>query len=334
MIRIGIIGPSEIAFRKFLPALTKVPDFDFVGVAIACKSEWLEADEKTFQSEKSKAAEFIKSFGGIIFKSYSKIICAKEIDAIYIPLPPALHFQWAKNALLSRKHVLLEKPATTMLSDTLKLIELASSKNLALHENYMFVFHNQLTTINQILQSGEIGDIRLYRISFGFPQRAKNDFRYNKSLGGGAILDTGGYTIKYAKMLLGENTKLACAHSQSNAQFNVDIAGSATFVNQEGIVAQIAFGMDNSYRCDLEVWGSKGSLQTGRVLTAPAGFAPDITIKLGNSEKIYKLPEDDAFMKSILHFKNCIEIKIARLKNYEDIIQQAKLVQQFIDNTQ
>ena len=41
----------------------------------------------------------------------------------------------------------------------------------------------------------------------------------------------------------------------------------------------MAFGMDNDYKCELEVWGSKGSLKTGRVLTAPAGFSPSITIK-------------------------------------------------------
>ena len=41
MIRIGIICPSEIAFRRFLPALQKALDkFTFVGVAIASPEEW------------------------------------------------------------------------------------------------------------------------------------------------------------------------------------------------------------------------------------------------------------------------------------------------------
>ena len=54
----------------------------------------------------------------------------------------------------------------------------------------MFIYHSQLDEIDNMISSGEIGDIRLYRISFGFPMRAANDFRYNKALGGGALIDT------------------------------------------------------------------------------------------------------------------------------------------------
>lgn len=334
MIRIGIVGPSEIAFRRFLPALTKLRDFKFIGVAVADQAEWPGADEKTRKAEFEKASEFIKKYGGVVFKSYNEIIAANEIDAIYLPLPPALHFYWAKKALSAGKHVLVEKPATTSQEDTLELIKLASSNKLALHENYMFTFHQQLITINDIIQSGEIGNVRLYRISFGFPRRLANDFRYNKALGGGALLDAGGYTIKYASMLLGERVKLIYAHSQFNDEFEVDIAGSAALVNHEGVAAQIAFGMDNSYKCDLEVWGSKGSLHTGRVLTAPAGFTPEIEIKIGDNTEIRKLPIDDAFRKSILHFKNCTENDAARENNYIDIEKQALIIQQFLDYTQ
>lgn len=334
MIKIGIICPSEIAFRRFLPALSKLSEFQYEGVAYADMNEWPGASYSIIDSEQKKAFQFKESFGGQIYESYASMINDANINAIYIPLPPALHFFWAKKALESGKHVLLEKPATTSLSDTLKLIELADSQNLAFHENYMFAFHNQLDAINNIIQSGEIGDIRLHRISFGFPRRSANDFRYNKSLGGGALLDAGGYTIKYASMLLGQNAKLLYAKSQYSNEFEVDIAGSAALINHHGIVAQIAFGMDNSYKCDLDVWGSRGSLHTGRILTAPAGYVPEIKIQTGNNKELQNLPEDDAFQKSILHFKYCIENEKTRTANYNDIERQAGLVQQFIDYTQ
>ena len=333
MIRVGIISPSEIAFRRFLPALAKLSDFKFAGVALADQEEWPAADEQTRKSEHEKATEFIKNYEGIVFNSYNEIVTAKEIDALYIPLPPSLHYCWAKKALLAGKHVLVEKPATISHQETHELIQLANSSGLALHENYMFAFHQQLIAINEIIQSGEIGDVRLYRISFGFPRRSNNDFRYNKSLGGGALLDAGGYTIKYASMLLGESAKLIYAHSQFIDEFEVDIAGSAAMVNNGGILAQIAFGMDNSYKCDLDVWGSKGSLHSGRVLTAPAAFIPKIKLQIGARLEIRELPEDDAFQNSILQFKNCIDNDAIRRKNYADIKKQAILVQQFIDNS-
>jgi dTDP-3,4-didehydro-2,6-dideoxy-alpha-D-glucose 3-reductase len=333
MVRTGIICPSEIALRRFMPAMKGLSGFQFAGIAYASKIDWPGANDDTIQEERKKAEQFTVAYGGVIYESYNSIIQANDIDAIYIPLPPALHFQWAEKALAAGKHVLVEKPATTSLAETTKLVELAAKKNLALHENYMFAFHGQLNAINKIIQSGEIGDVRLYRISFGFPRRQVNDFRYNKALGGGAILDAGGYTIKYASMLLGKSAKLLYSNSQYIDEFEVDIAGSAAMVNLKGTVAQIAFGMDHSYKCDLEVWGSKGSLHTGRVLTAPAGFEPEIKIQIGNNTELRKLPEDDAFQKSILHFKNCIENDASRENNYSDIKQQATLVQQFIDNT-
>ena len=52
------------------------------------------------------------------------------------------------------------------------------------------------------------------------------------------------------------------------------------------MTVQIGFGMDNDYKCELEVWGSKGTLRTGRVLTAPAGFVPKMTIKKNTPEAI------------------------------------------------
>jgi len=282
MIRIGIICPSEIALRRFLPALSKLPEFKFVGIATASKTEWEGANDDVIENEKVKARSFTEHYGGKMFESYSSLIVSKDMDAVYLPLPPALHYQWAKRALLSGKHTLIEKPATTSYRETQDLISIARKRNLAIHENYMFAFHDQLTAVHEIIDRGEIGDVRLYRISFGFPRRAANDFRYDKKLGGGALLDCGGYTIKYASILLGDSAKIRYAQSNYHEDFDVDLFGSAALVNELGITAQIAFGMDNSYKCDLEVWGSKGSLITGRVLTAPDGFTPEVLLKIGN----------------------------------------------------
>ena len=193
----------------------------------------------------------------------------------------------------------------------------------------MFAFHDQLKAVDDIVKSGEIGDVRLYRISFGFPMRAQNDFRYNKALGGGALLDCGGYTLKYASMLLGPTAKIKYAQSNNIDGFNVDMYGSAALVNDEGVTAQVAFGMDHNYKCELEVWGSKGTIYTNRILTAPAGFTPEVIIRKGNEEEKRNLPADDAFKKSILHFCHCIEDEKIRKENYQTLLRQARLVEDF-----
>ena len=336
MIRFGIICPSEIAFRRFLPSLKEAGNrFQFVAESIASPEEWFgdisnvpaDAIEEQQSRERAKAQSLIEMYGGKVVVGYKNLITSNDIDAVYIPLPPALHFKWAKLALQTGKHVFVEKPLTTCLADTDELIRIASEKQLALHENYMFIYHNQLESINTVVRSGEIGDVRLYRITFGFPLRQLNDFRYNKGLGGGALLDVGGYCIKYANYLLGGNARIVSAQANGIDGFEVDMYGSATLINEIGDTAQIAFGMHNDYRCEIEIWGSKGTITSNRILTAPANFVPTYTIKKNQEFEIRKLPIDDAFLKSILHFEACVGDVNSRKKNYNLLHEQEKLVE-------
>ena len=231
-IRFGIICPSEIAFRRFLPALKEAGDgFQFAAIGIASPEEWFgdltnisqEQIEEQQNRERAKAQTFIDQYGGKIVVGYGALVTCEEVDAVYLPLPPALHYQWAKMALEAGKHVFVEKPSTTSLADTEDLITLASEKRLALHENYMFIYHSQLEEINNVVKNGEIGDVRLYRITFGFPLRQLNDFRYNKALGGGALLDAGGYCMKYANWLLGGDAHVVTAQANNLEGFEVDM---------------------------------------------------------------------------------------------------------------
>ena len=338
MIRIGIICPSEIAFRRFMPALKKAEgEIAFAGIGFASPEEWFvdtsNVTDKVISEqqdrERSKAQTFIDAYGGKIYDGYQKLIESSDVDAIYLPLPPALHFKWAKMALENGKHVFVEKPSTTCLSDTEELIRIAKEKNLALHENYMFVYHDQLKALDDVVKCGEIGDVRLYRISFGFPLRQKNDFRYNKALGGGALLDAGGYTMKYANYLLGDTAEVVTAQVNYTDGFDVEMFGSCTMVNEDGLTAQLAFGMDNDYKCDVEIWGSKGTITSNRILTAPEGFIPSYTIKNNQNFDTRELPADDAFLKSIHRFVECVNSAFEREENYKKILKQEQMVDQF-----
>lgn len=334
---IGVLCPSEIAIRRFMPALMKTR-FSFVGLAVNSPEERYgkklpskDIISNMLHAENEKAKNFVNNYGGKIFNSYEDIINSSEIEALYIPLPPGLHFKWAKKAIEAGKHVLIEKPSTTCCSDTQQLISLARKHNVALHENYMFCYHSQLDAIDEIITSGELGEVRLYSIKFGFPMRAANDFRYVRNLGGGALLDAGGYCIKYATRLLGETARIVCSCMNDKIGYDVDIYGSGTLVNNKGVTAQIAFGMDNDYRCELEVWGSTATLRTGRVLTAPVGFEPVITISKNSVVEQRKLESDDAFVKSIVRFEECILNDDIRKNDYLEIEKQAILVDDFMN---
>ncbi|WP_249029421.1 Gfo/Idh/MocA family protein [Tannockella kyphosi] len=325
-IRIGVISPSEIAFRRFMPAILNHDSFEYVGVAYPTSDEWDNASVSQLDLEINKAKDFMKEYGGNIYEGYKSVISDPSIDAIYLPLPPALHYKWAKLALENNKHVFLEKPSTTNEKDTLELVELANSKSLALHENYMFQYHNQIDLLKELIDTKEVGETRLIRTNFGFPKRLSNDFRYNKDLGGGALLDCGGYPLRLMSKLMEHDLEVIASKLVYNEN-DIDLFGSVMLTNSD-VIGQVSFGMDNAYKCDIEVWGSNGTIYTGRVFTAPEGFETSIVINKNNQESTISVRGDDTFYKSIDKFYKCITDDNIRELEYKELLTQIRLVEE------
>lgn len=223
---------------------------------------------------------------------------------------------------------MIEKPSTICHADSCDLVRIAEENELAFHENYMFIYHDQIRALREIIDSGEIGSVRLMRADFGFPLREKNDFRYSKNLGGGALLDAGGYTLRLATLLLGNTAHVEAARLCRIPGYEVDMYGCAQLSNEKSETFQVAFGMDCEYRCSLEVWGSQGKLTANRIFTAPDGFRPMAYIEHAGVSKEIQLPADDSFGKSIQAFLAEISNEAQRKKSYEDIITQARLVEE------
>ena len=101
-------------------------------------------------------------------------------------------------------HVLVEKSLACEYAQVVELNDLAKKKGLALIENFQFRFHSQLQYIKNIVGSGKIGELRCIKSAFGFPPfQEKNNIRYQKELGGGALLDAGAYPIKISQIFMG-----------------------------------------------------------------------------------------------------------------------------------
>lgn len=334
-LKIGVIGTADIAKRRMIPAIQDSKYFEYVGVAIASRDEWdkniSESEYKNLWEKKLvKANEFVNLFGGKVYEGYETLLQDKTIDAVYIPLPPAFHYFWVKKALEYGKHILVEKPATVKLEEIQELIDIAKDKDLSLVENYGFVFHNQFTQLKELYNSHVIGDLRLIRGAFGFPHRLATDFRYSKALGGGALLDCGGYVIKAASSFMND-PKVVSSHLTVTEGHEVDVYGSVTLRDSNGVEAQLSFGMDNSYKCEFELWGSKGSLLMPRAYTAPAGF--NTIIKLFNQEGSQDIEcgSDDQFLKILDLLYNCIENPKDRTDSFTSLLIQERLLDEIFN---
>ena len=314
--KLGILGTADIAFRRFLPALQKCPGITYAGVA---------------SRGSEKALRFARVYGGKCYSSYDALLEDKSIDAVYVPLPPALHYEWGKKALEAGKHLLMEKPFTTSLHETETLLALAEEKHLAVHENYMFLYHSQLTKVKEMISDGTLGEIRLLRMAFGFPKLDANDFRYNKALGGGALLDCGGYPVRLAFELLGETAHVTQAKLSRPEGYEVDLYGSAVLENDDGLCAQISFGMDNSYKCELEVWGSRASLFTDRIFTAGTDVSPRIIMHSEQGKFSREMHQDDHFQHSIEAFLALVAHEEQRPASVRKIWKQANLISELCE---
>jgi len=314
VLRIGVLGNSSISNRMMIPAIRQLADlFELAGVA-----------SRNFDT----AETLSRTLGTPRFVGYDSLVSDSSVDAIYIPLPNSLHYQFAAMALKEGKHVLVEKPMCLDLQEAIKLVQLARDRGLVLLESFQFRFHSQLNTILNLVADGYIGDLRLIRSSFGFPPFASPDnIRYKRNLGGGALLDAGVYSLKLATLFLGENASVEQSTGFSPDCGSVDLWGTGTLLSSSrSLACQFSYGFDNYYQCKLELWGSLGLISTDRIFTAPCSHAPILNIFRKNSAEVRTLDPDDHFRNLLVHFYHLVSGVADKELEFNGNIEQARLV--------
>ena len=311
-IKIGIIGCASVAERHMIPAIKAIHDLELMAVA---------------SRTKEKADNFANKFSCEPIVGYTRLLEREDIDAVYIPLPNGLHEEWIMKSLKKNKHVLVEKSLTTDYISALGIINEARSRQLLVMENFMFKYHPQHAFVKKLIRDGEIGEIHFFRSDFGFPPRDKNDIRYNKNLGGGALLDAGSYVVKAAQLFLGPDLILGSAFLKYESRLGVDTYGGAIFKNKKDQIAHVSFSFDNFYQCSYSIWGSKGKITADRAFTPPPNFAPTILLEKQDHRQEFILKPDNHFTKILREFYRAVEEKDFD-RHWEDALTQASLLDQ------
>ncbi|MEY4134124.1 MAG: hypothetical protein RL386_474 [Bacteroidota bacterium] len=102
-----------------------------------------------------------------------EIIEDPGIDAVVVATPVYSHYALAKAALLSGKHVLIEKPMAASSAEAEELIEIASRKHLTLMVDHTFLYTGAVQKIKVLIEANAIGTPRYFdstRINLGLFQ--------------------------------------------------------------------------------------------------------------------------------------------------------------------
>ncbi|MDH6623524.1 NDP-hexose-3-ketoreductase [Streptomyces sp. LBL] len=291
-VRIGVMGCADIALRRMLPAFAASPHTEVTAIA-------------SRGADKARAAA--EAYGCAAVEGYEALLERPDVDAVYVPLPAALHARWTERALRAGKHVLAEKPLTTRAADTARLLGLARELGLALAENHLFVHHHTYATVKDLVTSGVIGEVRSLYASFTIPPRPASDIRYRADLGGGALLDIGVYPIRLASLLLGPELKVRGAVLRHDSARGVDLGGSAHLdAPSTGAGAHLVFGMEHHYTAGWRLLGSEGSLALDRAYSPAAGHRPVLRIEHADGAEDRVLPAHDQAAARVAAFARAV----------------------------
>lgn len=313
-LRVGVLGCAGFARRRMLPALVAAPGAEVVAVA---------------SRDAAKAVETARTYGCRPVTGYAELLALDEVEAVYVPLPAALHAPWVAAALRAGKHVLAEKPLTTDRARTAELLALARELGLVLMENVMFVHHGQHEAVRKALAEGAIGELRAMHAAFAIPRLQDSDIRYDPGLGGGALWDVGVYPVRAALHFLGPELRVAGAVLTAGEGRRVDTSGAAVLHTPEGVTAQLTFGLDHPYVAGYELWGTEGRLSVERAYTPPADFEPQVRLRRADGDQQLPVAPDDqvantlaAFVRAVRDAQGGGEARDGRA----DVLRQAELL--------
>ncbi|MBI1171179.1 oxidoreductase [bacterium] len=253
-IRWGIIGPGAIA-HNYADGLAQSVSGRLVAIA---------------GRDAARRNAFGDAYGIAADKrhdSYAGLMADPDVDAVYISTPHPWHAELSIAALRAGKHVLCEKPAGMNAAEVVAVTEVAAQEGRFFMEAFMYRCHPQIARVLEIIASGEIGTTRHIRTQFGFNAPYRPGSRlYEMALGGGGILDVGGYPVSLARLIAGAAVGLPFANPVSVkgtgalAETGVDAVAHGLLTFGSGFIAEIAVAVARNMDNRAIITGDKGQI--------------------------------------------------------------------------
>lgn len=150
-----------------------------------------------------RAEEFAGKYGfKKAYGSYEELCADPEVELIYIATPHSSHFDNMKLCIRHKKPVLCEKSFTVNAREAEQIREYAEREQVFVAEAIWTRYMPSRNMIQEIIDSGIIGDISVLTANLSYPISHKERIM-RPELAGGALLDIGVYGVNFAMMHFG-----------------------------------------------------------------------------------------------------------------------------------
>jgi predicted dehydrogenase len=219
-------------------------------------------------------------------ESYRSLIEREDVDAIYNPLPAALHAEWTLRALDAGKHVLCEKPFAGNAGEAERMVRRADDAGRVLMEAFHYRYHPLMMRLLDLIEQDTIGGLRRIDATFSVPIEDTNDIRYQLALGGGALMDLGCYPVHWVRTCAKSEPQVAGAECVTGPP-GVDVTMTSELRFPGDVVARVHCSMAPGVQlqASLEIEGTRGTISALNPLAPHVGHSLRVRIPEGETEE-------------------------------------------------
>jgi glucose-fructose oxidoreductase len=294
-IRYAVVGLGHIAQAAILPAFANARGNSELTALVSDDPAKLRALSRHYGVKNC-----------FTYKDYEKCLKSGSVDAAYIAVPNNLHEEFCVRTAQQRVHVLVEKPLAPTTTDCEKIIRSCSENHVKLMTAYRLHFERANLEATEIIQSGQIGEPRIFNSVFTM-QVAPGNMRTDPKHAGGPLYDIGVYCINAARYLFrGEPTQGVClSASNKDPRFRkVEEMIAAILRFPKECLASFTASFGARDTADFEIVGTEGKLRAIQAYEYTLPVRLEITRDGRVERKTYGLR--DQFGPEIVYFSDCI----------------------------
>ncbi len=254
--------------------------------------------------------------------SYEALLEDPEVEAVYVPLPNALHVPWSIRALEAGKHVLCEKPLARRPADVEAAFDAAERAGRVLMEGMMWRLHPRVEALGRLAREA-VGEPRTVRATFRFTLPDGPNVRRDPELDGGALMDVGCYCVSALRLLCGEPERVSA--DAVTGPTGVDERVVATLRFPGDVLGTLDCAMDAPQHASLELTGTAARLLVADPWPVPGRVTID---SAADTDRVVAAADSslDPFVVELREFGDAVRERREPRLGRTDAVAQARVL--------